>query len=105
MLSLDDFGTGYSSLSYLRLLPVDILKIDRSFIASAKEGNVSNKILASIIALARDLAIDVVAEGVEDETHLNLLLAHQCQLGQGYYFSRPLPLAQFSELALDLSLH
>jgi diguanylate cyclase (GGDEF)-like protein/PAS domain S-box-containing protein len=99
-LSLDDFGTGYSSLSYLQLLPVDILKIDRSFIASAERGNVSAEILTSIIKLAEALSIDVVAEGIEDEQHLLLLKSQNCRLGQGYYFSPPLEIKAFEAFEL-----
>ena len=102
-LSLDDFGTGYSSLSYLQRLPVDILKIDRSFIIGAKQGNVSSKILATIISLAQELFIDVVAEGIEDEENLALLKSHNCRLGQGYYFSRPLPIEQFEDLNIPIN--
>jgi len=99
-LSLDDFGTGYSSLSYLQLLPVDTLKIDRSFIAGARLGNISGEILNTIIQLAEVLSIDVVAEGIEDEQHLQLLKSQNCRLGQGYYFSPPLPVEQFEKLEL-----
>ncbi len=101
-LSLDDFGTGYSSLSYLRLLPVDILKIDRSFLAGAAHGNVSGNILTSIIKLAEVLSIEVVAEGIEDKQHLELLKSQNCRLGQGYYFSPPLPIEKFEMLDLDV---
>jgi len=102
-LSLDDFGTGYSSLSYLQLLPVDTLKIDRSFIAGARLGNISGEILNTIIQLAEVLSIDVVAEGIEDEQHLQLLKSQNCRLGQGYYFSPPLPVEQFEKLELKLT--
>lgn len=101
-LSLDDFGTGYSSLSYLQILPVDILKIDRSFISSATAENASGKILVSIINLAQDLEIDVVAEGIEDKEHLELLKTYNCHFGQGYLFSRPLPIEDFEKFEVTL---
>ncbi|MCW8884813.1 MAG: EAL domain-containing protein [Motiliproteus sp.] len=100
-LSLDDFGSGYSSLNHLRLLPVDTLKIDRSFMAGAKEGNVSGSILTSIIKLAERLSIEVVAEGIEDRKHLEFLKAQQCARGQGYYFSPPVKIADFEKLVVD----
>ena len=101
-LSLDDFGTGYSSLSYLQLLPVDILKIDRSFILSANASNTGGKILISIIKLAEGLEIDVVAEGIEDKEHLNLLKSNNCRFGQGYLFSKPLPIDEFENFEINL---
>lgn len=99
-LSLDDFGTGYSSLSYLQLLPVDILKIDRSFIAGANTGNVSGKILNTIIQLAGALNMEVIAEGIEDEQHLELLKSQGCRFGQGYYYSPPVSIEKFEKLQI-----
>ncbi|MBD1803915.1 EAL domain-containing response regulator [Microcoleus sp. FACHB-SPT15] len=87
---LDDFGTGYSSLSYLHRLPIDILKIDRSFI-NPGEGNGKNlDIVKSIMSLAHSLELDVVAEGVETGEQLNWLRALSCEYGQGYFFSKPI---------------
>ncbi|WP_438971536.1 putative bifunctional diguanylate cyclase/phosphodiesterase [Methylophaga sp.] len=97
-LSLDDFGTGYSSLSYLKQLPFDNLKIDRSFIAGAEQGNTSGKILTAIIRLAHDLSMEVVAEGIEDHKHLELLILNHCRYAQGYYFSPPLPVDKFENI-------
>ena len=99
-LSLDDFGTGYSSLSYLQILPVDILKIDRSFIVGAHSENVSGRILNTIIQLAGSLEMEVVAEGIEDEQHLQLLKSQGCRLGQGYYYSPPVTVEEFEKLEL-----
>jgi diguanylate cyclase len=90
-LSLDDFGTGYSALSYLRDLPVMEIKIDRSFIEAMMTDEDTATIVASIIALARDLRMDLVAEGVERIEQLELLRSFDCPVVQGYYFSRPLP--------------
>lgn len=105
-LSLDDFGTGYSSLSYLKQLPVDAIKIDRSFINGVEQGNRSAKILMAIIRLAHDLHMEVIAEGIEDKNHLKFLVSNQCKYGQGYYFSAPLPIEKFEALGMNFgSLH
>jgi EAL domain-containing protein (putative c-di-GMP-specific phosphodiesterase class I) len=89
-LSLDDFGTGYSSLSYLHRFPIQILKIDRSFVSSMNVDSKNAEIVRTIIALARNLGMDVVAEGVETAEHLAALRALQCHYGQGYWFAKPL---------------
>ena len=89
--SLDDFGTGYSSLSYLRSFPVDTLKIDRQFIIEAKKESEVRSIVSAIIQMAHALQLDVVAEGVEDEEQLKYLASINCDVIQGYYFSKPLP--------------
>lgn len=89
-LSIDDFGTGYSSLSYLHRLPIDTLKIDRSFISCMGENNENKEIVRTIIALAQNLKMGVVAEGIETEEQLAQLRELNCQDGQGYLFSRPL---------------
>lgn len=89
-LSIDDFGTGYSSLSYLNRFPVDTLKIDRSFVTSMNEADENLQIVKTIITLAGNLGMQVVAEGVETERQLEQLKSLKCQYGQGFYFSRPL---------------
>ena len=89
-LSIDDFGTGYSSLAYLKRLPIDEVKIDRSFVIDAGLNADSAFIVRSVIDLAHNLGIQVVAEGVEDEAVLHSLMDHDCELAQGYYISRPL---------------
>ncbi|MEA5418241.1 EAL domain-containing protein [Spirulina sp. CCNP1310] len=89
-LSIDDFGTGYSSLSYLHNFPVDTLKIDRSFLQSVDTQGGEAEIIKTIIALAHNLGMDVVAEGVETTTQINYLRTLGCELGQGYFFAHPL---------------
>jgi diguanylate cyclase (GGDEF)-like protein/PAS domain S-box-containing protein len=88
-ISIDDFGTGYSSLSYLNRLPVDTLKIDRTFIQEISESPKSKSLISAIISLAHGLNMNVVAEGVETEEQLKFLKLHQCQEAQGYLFSPP----------------
>ena len=91
-LSIDDFGTGYSSLSYLHRLPFDTLKIDRSFVVNADNGDDEDvKILETIVALTKNLNKKVIAEGIETEKQLSLLQLLNCDFGQGFLFSRPLP--------------
>jgi EAL domain-containing protein (putative c-di-GMP-specific phosphodiesterase class I) len=89
-LAIDDFGTSYSSLSYLHRFPLDTLKIDRSFISSICEGGEGMEIARTILPMANNLRLDVVAEGVETVQQVALLKKLQCKYAQGYYFSRPL---------------
>jgi EAL domain-containing protein (putative c-di-GMP-specific phosphodiesterase class I) len=96
-LTMDDFGTGYSSLSYLHNFPIDVLKIDRSFI-SQKEGNSKSQIVSTIITLARNMGLKVVAEGIETEEQLEHLKVLQCAYGQGFLFSHPITAQATEEL-------
>lgn len=89
--SLDDFGTGFSSLSHLARLPMDTLKIDRSFVKTLLSDETSEKIVRSVLVLGRDLGLEVVAEGVEDNALRDKLIELGCVLGQGYGFARPMP--------------
>ncbi len=96
-LSVDDFGTGYSSLSYLQRLPVQEVKIDRSFVIGLREGSDDATIVRSIVDLGRNLGLEVVAEGVEDQPTWDLLAAMGCTVVQGWHLSRPMPVNQFSD--------
>ncbi len=97
-LSVDDFGTGYSSLAYLQRFPVDVLKIDRSFIAQLGEAAAATAIVTAMISLAHTLGLRVVAEGVETLQQLQVLRNLGCDRAQGYYFSKPIPSAAFAAL-------
>lgn len=89
--SIDDFGTGYSSLSYLHRLPVDTLKIDRSFVSDMQGNDRNDEIVETIVALSNQLNLEAIAEGIETRQQLERLQRLGCELGQGYFFSRPLP--------------
>ncbi len=93
-LSIDDFGTGYSSLTYLKKLPVSELKIDKSFILHMAEQQQDRRIVQSVIDLAHTLDMVVVAEGIENEQILNMLVAMGCDYGQGFFIARPMPAAE-----------
>jgi EAL domain-containing protein (putative c-di-GMP-specific phosphodiesterase class I) len=95
--SIDDFGTGYSSLAHLRRLPVDEIKIDRSFIQELESGAADDVIVRSTINLGHDMHLKVVAEGVEISASWNALAAMGCDLVQGYFVAKPMPAAQFAE--------
>ena len=100
-LSIDDFGTGYSALSYLARMPLDTLKIDRSFVAGIGRGRTNETIALAIIALARSLGLKTVAEGVETERQAEFLAEHGCDEIQGYLFSPAVPADQFAALMVD----
>ena len=89
-ISIDDFGTGYSSLSYLHRLPVHSLKVDRSFVSQMEPKNRNYKVVSTIITLGQQLGLNIIAEGIETQQQLQLLLQLGCQFGQGYLFSHPL---------------
>ena len=97
-LLIDDFGSGYSSLSYLRRLPVDAIKVDRTFIKEAHKGTQDFSILAAITAMAHELGIKVLAEGVETQEQLDILMELGIEMMQGYLFSKPLPAVLATEL-------
>jgi diguanylate cyclase (GGDEF)-like protein len=89
--SIDDFGTGYSSLAYLKRMPVDIIKIDRSFVSGMSDNSADMQIVSSTIAMVQKLGMQVVAEGVETSAQMKLLQDLHCEIGQGYFISRPIP--------------
>ena len=100
-LSVDDFGTGYSSLSYLKSFPVDVLKIDRSFISDMGQSGDDATMVEAIIALGHSLRLEVVAEGVETEEQLAFITARGCDTAQGYFFSPPLSGSRFREFVVE----
>jgi EAL domain-containing protein (putative c-di-GMP-specific phosphodiesterase class I) len=100
---VDDFGTGYSSLSYLKRFPIDTLKIDQAFVADVGSAD-GGAIVDAIIALAKTLNLQVVAEGVETIEQVEYLMAQDCQLLQGFYFSKAVPVAEVpAQLQTDYS--
>ena len=100
-LSIDDFGTGYSSLSYLKQFPIDELKIDRSFIIDVENDYRDEAIVSTVIFLAHALGLKTVAEGIEDSGQLNVLQAKNCDIYQGYFYSRPMPAKDLDLLLED----
>jgi EAL domain-containing protein (putative c-di-GMP-specific phosphodiesterase class I) len=102
-IAIDDFGTGFSSLSYLSKLPVDTLKIDRSFVVDMTAGPAGLALVATITNLAHSLKLKVVAEGVETEEQSRLLRLLRCDEMQGYLFSKPVPIETFEARFLTLT--
>jgi PAS domain S-box-containing protein len=101
-LAVDDFGTGYSSLAYLRRFPIDILKIDRSFISGVASRSTDATLASTIIELGRMLDLTTVAEGIEDEDQLELLRSLGCSMGQGFLIAKPLPASELDALVADM---
>ncbi len=93
-IAIDDFGTGYSSLSYLRRVPVDVVKVDRSFVETIGSSSQQRALVEGIVWLAGTLGLQVIAEGIETETDRHLLERLGCPMGQGYLFSKPMPYVQ-----------
>jgi EAL domain-containing protein (putative c-di-GMP-specific phosphodiesterase class I) len=100
-IAIDDFGTGFSSLSYLQRLPIDTLKIDRSFISRIPVNEGDMKLVRSIISIGKELELEVVAEGVETKEQLEFLRSIGCDQIQGFYFSKPLAPADFESFVAD----
>ena len=101
ILAVDDFGTGYSSLSYLQRLPIDVLKIDQSFVQNIESAEDDGIIVSAIISMANSLNLRVIAEGIENANQLAFLKAQHCKEGQGYFFGHPLKAEQFSAHLLN----
>ena len=99
-ITIDDFGTGYSSLTYLKTFPIDMLKIDKSFVHDIVHDPDDRAITQAIISMAHSLKLEVVAEGVEDEAQLEILKGQGCDIIQGYLFSKPVPVEE-ARVVLD----
>jgi EAL domain-containing protein (putative c-di-GMP-specific phosphodiesterase class I) len=105
-LAVDDFGTGYSSLSYLRQFPFDILKVDKSFVATITDADAIPAIVRGLLELGRTLGLETVAEGVENIVQRDALQAHGCDLAQGFLYARPMtPVAARGLLATQAPTH
>jgi EAL domain-containing protein (putative c-di-GMP-specific phosphodiesterase class I) len=100
-LCIDDFGTGHSSLSYLHRFPIDTLKVDRSFVCTMEDGSENGEIVRTVIALAKILKLNVVAEGIESIHQFHQLRILGCEYGQGFLFSRPLPVGDIEKMLSD----
>lgn len=96
---MDDFGAGYSSLNSLKELPLDIIKLDAEFFRGASDINRSNLIVGDTISLAKKLGMEIVAEGIETREQVDFLAQQDCDLIQGFYFAKPLPVEEFVERA------
>lgn len=99
-IAIDDFGTGYSSMSYLKRLPIDNLKIDISFIRDIATDPDAASIVTAIIAMAHSLNLKTIAEGIETEEQWKILRLLRCDMGQGYYYSKPLPAEEVEKMLI-----
>lgn len=97
-LAMDDFGTGYSSLSYLQILPITLLKLDRSFITDIQHDNIAFKIVSAVISIAKSKKIKTIAEGIENPEQEDILRKAGCDYGQGYYYGKPMPAEELEKL-------
>jgi diguanylate cyclase (GGDEF)-like protein len=103
-ISVDDFGTGYCSLAYLKHLPIDTLKIDKAFISEIDTNEDDSAIVSAIIALAKQLKLGIVAEGIETQAQKDFLITLDCSRAQGFYYNRPMPVKDFVELCSDKNI-
>lgn len=97
-LSIDDFGTGYSSLSYLSRFPLDLLKVDRSFVHAASDNQRDTVLISSIVKMAKNLGFEVIAEGLETEDHVGFVQSLDCEIGQGFFIAKPMPVADLEAM-------
>jgi sensor c-di-GMP phosphodiesterase-like protein len=97
-LEVDDFGAGYSSLNMIRQIPVDTIKIDKDFLDKKLSTDKGKIVISHTIAMAKDLKLSVVAEGVETQEHVDFLKSSSCDIAQGFYFAKPMPLEDFNKL-------
>lgn len=104
-LAIDDFGAGYSCLSYLRSFPLDVLKIDRSFVSDVHTSEDAQAICGAILSIAQQMSLDAIAEGIETEQQLAFFTKQGCPLGQGFYFSRPVSPEQIATLMAERAAH
>jgi EAL domain-containing protein (putative c-di-GMP-specific phosphodiesterase class I) len=102
-IEIDDFGTGYSSLSTLKHLPIDTIKIDRSFITHLDSDRTDEAIVRALLAMTHSLRLRAVAEGVETAAQLEVLARHGCEFAQGYFFCKPLAASECEQLLIDLA--
>jgi EAL domain-containing protein (putative c-di-GMP-specific phosphodiesterase class I) len=100
--AIDDFGTGYASLSHLQRMPVDVLKIDRSFVATLGEGGQSRELLAAILGVGQSLSLSVVAEGIEERVQRTMLEELGCEMAQGFLLGHPGPAHDIEGLLGDM---
>ena len=100
---MDDFGTGYSSLSYLKHFPIDVLKIDRSFIEGAIDNKTDASLVEAVVRIGHSLSLKLVGEGIETQQHYDYLRSLGCDFGQGYLISKPLPVDEFIALCQQSS--
>ena len=96
-LSMDDFGTGYSSLSYIQILPITVLKLDRSFIMYLEDDAISREIVSAVIRIAKSKKIETIAEGIETIGQADILRESGCDQAQGYFFGKPMPADKFKQ--------
>ena len=97
-LAMDDFGTGYSSLSYLQILPITLLKLDRSFITDIEHDNIAFEIVSSVIRIAKSKKIETIAEGIENSNQETILRKAGCNYAQGYLYGKPMPPQEIQKL-------
>ena len=100
-LEVDDFGAGYSSLNMIRQIPVDTIKIDKDFLDKKLATDKGKIVISHTIAMAKDLKLDVVAEGVETKEHVDFLKSSSCDIAQGFFFAKPMPLEEFEKIYFE----